>query len=34
LTGLLNRRDWDRYLQSEEERFRRLGDPACVVVIW
>jgi diguanylate cyclase (GGDEF)-like protein len=33
LTGLLNRRGWDRYLQHEEERFRRFGDPACVVVI-
>ena len=33
LTGLLNRRGWDRYLQVEEERFRRFGDPACVVVI-
>jgi diguanylate cyclase (GGDEF)-like protein len=33
LTGLLNRRGWDRYLQREEERFRRFGDPACVVVI-
>lgn len=33
LTGLLNRRGWDRYLEREEERFRRFGDPACVVVI-
>jgi diguanylate cyclase (GGDEF)-like protein len=33
LTGLLNRRGWDRYLAAEEERFRRFGDPACVVVI-
>lgn len=33
LTGLLNRRGWDRYLRAEEERFRRFGDPACVVVI-
>jgi diguanylate cyclase (GGDEF)-like protein len=33
LTGLLNRRGWERYLQLEEERFRRFGDPACVVVI-
>jgi diguanylate cyclase (GGDEF)-like protein len=33
LTGLLNRRGWDRYLHAEEERFRRFGDPACVVVI-
>jgi diguanylate cyclase (GGDEF)-like protein len=33
MTGLLNRRGWDRYLEVEEERFRRFGDPACVVVI-
>jgi diguanylate cyclase (GGDEF)-like protein len=33
LTGLLNRRGWDRYLEVEEERFRRFGDPAYVVVI-
>ncbi len=33
LTGLLNRRGWDRYLQVEEERFRRFGDLACVLVI-
>jgi diguanylate cyclase (GGDEF)-like protein len=33
LTGLLNRRGWDRYLQVEEERFRRFGDAACFVVI-
>jgi diguanylate cyclase (GGDEF)-like protein len=33
LTGLLNRRGWDRYLLREEERFRRFAEPACVVVI-
>ena len=33
LTGLLNRRGWDRYLRHEEQRFRRFGDPACVVVL-
>lgn len=33
LTGLLNRRGWDRYLMREEERFRRFGDLACVVVL-
>jgi diguanylate cyclase (GGDEF)-like protein len=33
LTGLLNRRGWDRYLQQEEQRFRRFGDAACVVVL-
>ena len=33
LTGLLNRRGWDRYLALEEERYRRFGDAACVVVL-
>jgi diguanylate cyclase (GGDEF)-like protein len=33
LTGLLNRRGWNRYVRAEEQRFRRFGDPACVVVI-
>lgn len=33
LTGLLNRRGWDRFLRVEERRFRRFGDPACVVVM-
>jgi diguanylate cyclase (GGDEF)-like protein len=33
LTGLLNRRGWDRYLRAEEQRFRRFGDPACIVII-
>ncbi len=33
LTGLLNRRGWDRYLQQEEDRFRRFGDAACVLVL-
>lgn len=33
LTGLVNRRGWDRYLQQEEQRYRRFGDPACVVVL-
>jgi diguanylate cyclase (GGDEF)-like protein len=33
LTGLINRRGWDRYLQQEEQRYRRFGDPACVVVL-
>jgi hypothetical protein len=27
LTGLLNRRGWDRYLEHEEERYRRFGGP-------
>ena len=33
LTGLLNRRGWDRFVEQEEERFRRFGDVASVVVI-
>jgi diguanylate cyclase len=33
LTGLLNRRGWDRWLAREEDRFRRFGDPACVVML-
>lgn len=33
MTGLLNRRGWDRYLQLEEQRYRRFGDTACVVVL-
>lgn len=33
LTGLLNRRGWDRFLAAEEDRYRRFGDPACVVVL-
>jgi diguanylate cyclase len=31
LTGLLNRRGWDRWLAREEERYQRFGDPAVVV---
>jgi diguanylate cyclase (GGDEF)-like protein len=33
LTGLLNRRGWERWLAREEERFRRFGDPATVVMM-
>jgi diguanylate cyclase (GGDEF)-like protein len=33
LTGLLNRRGWERWLAREEERFRRFGDPASVVMM-
>jgi diguanylate cyclase (GGDEF)-like protein len=33
LTGLLNRRGWERWIDREEERFRRFGDPACVVMM-
>ena len=31
LTGLYNRRGWDRLLRAEEDRCRRYGHPACVV---
>lgn len=33
LTGLLNRRGWDRYLAAEEDRYRRFGDPGSVVIL-
>jgi|GEM_PF-3015976 len=33
LTGLLNRRGWARALQAEEGRYRRLGDPAVVILV-
>lgn len=33
LTGLLNRRAWERLLADEEERFRRLGDPTVIAVL-
>lgn len=33
LTGLINRRGWDRFLTEEEDRFKRFADPACVVVM-
>ncbi|NMO93760.1 diguanylate cyclase [Actinomycetospora sp. TBRC 11914] len=33
LTGLLNRRGWERWLEREEERFRRFGDPASVIMM-
>lgn len=33
LTGLINRRGWDRFLAEEEDRFKRFADPACVVVM-
>ncbi|GGF95481.1 hypothetical protein GCM10007304_06690 [Rhodococcoides trifolii] len=32
LTGLLNRRGWDRWLTPENERWLEFGDPAAVVV--
>jgi len=33
LTGLSNRRAWERALAAEEERCRRYGAPACVIVV-
>lgn len=33
LTGLLNRRGWDRALGAEEARYRRFGEPGSVIVI-
>ena len=33
LTGLLNRRGWDHWLEREEGRFRRFGDPASVIML-
>ncbi|TWI67696.1 diguanylate cyclase (GGDEF)-like protein [Pseudoduganella lurida] len=33
LTGLVNRRGWDMFLQREEERCSRYGHSACVVSI-
>ncbi|MBX9961831.1 MAG: sensor domain-containing diguanylate cyclase [Burkholderiales bacterium] len=33
LTGLYNRRGWDRLLASEEERCMRYGHPAAVLII-
>ena len=33
LTSLLNRRGWDRFIEVEEERFRRFGDQASVIVM-
>ena len=33
LTGLLNRRGWQRWLEREEDRFRRFGDLASVIML-
>ena len=33
LTGLYNRRGWDRFLQLEEARYRRFGDIGSVIVL-
>ena len=29
----MNRRGWDRFLEEEEDRFKRFADPACLVVM-
>ncbi len=33
LTGLANRRAWDRVVEHEERRFRRLADPTVVAMV-
>jgi diguanylate cyclase len=33
LTGLLNRRGWERAIALEESRYRRFGDPGSVIVV-
>lgn len=33
LTGLLNRRGWERYIEDEEPRYDRFGDPAVIFMI-
>ncbi len=33
LTGLLNRRGWDRYVNLEAPRYERFGDPAAVLIV-
>jgi diguanylate cyclase (GGDEF)-like protein len=33
LTGLYNRRAWDRFLDAEDERCRRYGHPAAILVV-
>ena len=33
LTGLFNRRGWDHYLRTEERRYGRFDDQACVIVV-
>lgn len=33
LTGLLNRRGWERFIEHEQARLQRFGDPASVVVL-
>lgn len=33
LTRLLDRRGWNRYIELEDDRYRRFGDPASIVVV-
>lgn len=33
MTGLLNRRGWERFIEREEDRFRRFGDQASVIIM-
>ena len=33
LTGLANRREYDRILAEEEDRAKRFGQPLCLVII-
>jgi diguanylate cyclase (GGDEF)-like protein len=33
LTGLMNRRGWDRVLAAEEAQCRKFGHPACIITI-
>ena len=33
MTGLFNRKGWDRALVTEESRARRYGSPACVLIV-
>jgi len=33
LTGLLNRRGWEKAIKAEEARAQRYGSPACVLVV-
>ena len=33
LTGLYNRRAWERFLADEETRFRRFGDPTVLAIM-
>lgn len=33
MTGLYNRRGWERFLQAEEARYRRFGDAGSVIIL-